>query len=169
MNKDYLIIFNEDGTRKNTYANSIHYKVVDPEPIKEVNEEGQEVITGYTEERIINLVSNFNYQYITNDGGIWIGKEDYNKLIGNIDGKEYIYKDGQIIEKPAYVPTEEEKALKQINEIMAENDTQIADIKDAMLVAVLTNDTELQEELKQEYASVIEDTNKKLKEVNVND
>lgn len=169
MNKDYLIIFNEDGTRKNTYANSIHYKVVDPEPIKEVNEEGQEVITGYTEERIINLVSNFNYQDITNDGGIWIGKEDYNKLIGNIDGKEYIYKDGQIIEKPAYVPTEEEKALKQINEIMAENDTQIADIKDAMLVAVLTDDTELQAELKQEYASVIEDTNNKLQEVKSND
>lgn len=169
MNKDYLIIFNEDGTRKNTYANSIHYKVVYPEPIKEVNEEGQEVITGYTEERIINLVSNFNYQDIINDGGIWICKEDYNKLIGNIAGKEYIYKDGQIIEKPAYVPTEEEKALKQINEIMAENDTQIADIKDAMLVAVLTNDTELQEELKQEYASVIEDTNNKLQEVKAND
>lgn len=169
MNKDYLIIFNEDGTRKNTYANNAHYKVVDPEPIKEVNEEGQEVITGYTEERIINLVSNFNYQDIINDGGIWIGKEDYNKLIGNIDGKEYIYKDGQIIEKPAYVPTEEEKALAKINEIMAANDEQIADIKDAMLVAVLTNDTELQEELKQEYAAVIEDTNNKLKEVNIND
>ena len=61
------------------------------------------------------------------------------------------------------------KKQNKINEIMAENDTQIADIKDAMLVAVLTNDTELQEELKQEYAAVIEDTNNKLKEVNVND
>ncbi|WP_407378503.1 hypothetical protein [Megamonas funiformis] len=29
----------------------------------------------------------------------------------------------------------------------------------------MTNDTELQEELKQEYASVIEDTNNKLKDV----
>lgn len=76
-------------------------------------------------------------------------------------------------EKREYVPpeepTEEEKALAKINEIMAANDEQIADIKDAMLVAVLTNDTELQEELKQEYAAVIEDTNNKLKEVNVND
>mgnify|MGYP001105724613 FL=1 len=89
-------------------------------------------------------------------------------MVGNAD-KEYIYKDGQIVEKPAYVPTAEEKALKQINEIMATNDEQIADIKDAMLVAVLTDDTELQEELKQEYADVIEDTNNKLKEVNVND
>ena len=70
---------------------------------------------------------------------------------------------------PPKEPTEEEKALAKINEIMAANDEQIADIKDAMLVAVLTDDTELQEELKQEYASVIEDTNNKLKEVNVND
>ena len=70
---------------------------------------------------------------------------------------------------PPVEPTEEEKALEQINEIMAANDEQIADIKDAMLVAVLTDDTELQEELKQEYASVIEDTNNKLQEVKAND
>lgn len=70
---------------------------------------------------------------------------------------------------PPKEPTEEEKLLNKINEIMAANDEQIADIKDAMLVAVLTNDTELQEELKQEYASVIEDTNNKLQEVKAND
>ncbi|NJE28920.1 hypothetical protein E0L01_09065 [Megamonas funiformis] len=76
-------------------------------------------------------------------------------------------------EKREYVPpeepTEEEKALAKINEIMAANDEQIADIKDAMLVAVLTDDTELQSELKKEYASVIEDTNNKLQEVKIND
>lgn len=76
-------------------------------------------------------------------------------------------------EKREYVPpeepTEEEKALAKINEIMAANDEQIADIKDAMLVAVLTDDTELQSELKKEYASVIEDTNNKLQEVKAND
>lgn len=76
-------------------------------------------------------------------------------------------------EKREYVPpeepTEEEKALAKINEIMAANDEQIADIKDAMLVAVLTDDSELQSELKKEYASVIEDTNNKLQEVKIND
>lgn len=72
-------------------------------------------------------------------------------------------------ETQAPEPTEEEKALAKIDEIMAENNTQIADIKDAMLVAVLTDDTELQAELKQEYASVIEDTNNKLQEVKIND
>lgn len=148
MDKDYLIQFNSDGTRLNTYANGVHYRVAD--------------------EKINNLVDGFDYQTVIDNGGVWFGQDDYNKLIGNAD-KEYIYKDGQIVEKPAYVPTAEEKALKQINEIMAANDEQIADIKDAMLVAVLTDDIELQAELKQEYEAVIEDTNNKLKEVNVND
>ena len=92
---------------------------------------------------------------------------NFDNYIDNVD--TYI----KAKEKREYVPpeepTEEEKALAKINEIMAANDEQIADIKDAMLVAVLTDDTELQEELKQEYASVIEDTNNKLKDVNVND
>ena len=92
---------------------------------------------------------------------------NFDNYIDNVD--TYI----KAKEKREYVPpeepTEEEKALAKINEIMAANDEQIADIKDAMLVAVLTNDTELQSELKQEYASVIEDTNNKLQEVKAND
>lgn len=92
---------------------------------------------------------------------------NFDNYIDNVD--TYI----KAKEKREYVPpeepTEEEKALAKINEIMAANDEQIADIKDAMLVAVLTDDTELQAELKQEYASVIEDTNNKLQEVKIND
>ncbi len=92
---------------------------------------------------------------------------NFDNYIDNVD--TYI----KAKEKREYVPpeepTEEEKALAKINEIMAANDEQIADIKDAMLVAVLTDDTELQSELKQEYASVIEDTNNKLQEVKAND
>lgn len=92
---------------------------------------------------------------------------NFDNYIDNVD--TYI----KAKEKREYVPpeepTEEEKALAKINEIMAANDEQIADIKDAMLVAVLTNDTELQAEIKQEYAAVIEDTNNKLQEVKAND
>ena len=173
MDKSYLIQFNTDGTRLNTYANGVHYQVIASQPITETKTDAEtgeitEEITGYTEEEILNIVDGFDYQSILNNGGVWFGADDYNKLVGNTD-KEYIYKEGKIIEKPAYVPSEEEKALMEINQIMAENDTQIADIKDAMLVAVLTNDTELQEELKQEYAAVIEDTNNKLQEVKAND
>ncbi len=92
---------------------------------------------------------------------------NFDNYIDNVD--TYIKEKEKREYVPPEEPTEEEKALAKINEIMAANDEQIADIKDAMLVAVLTNDTELQEELKQEYAAVIEDTNNKLKEVNVND
>lgn len=70
---------------------------------------------------------------------------------------------------PPAEPTEEEKILEQINKIMAENDSQISDIKNAMMIAVLTDNTDLQAELKQEYAAVISNTNAKLKEVNTND
>lgn len=92
---------------------------------------------------------------------------NFDSYIDNID----IYIKAKIEREyvPPVEPTEEEKALAKIDEIMAENNTQIADIKDAMLVAVLTDDTELQAELKQEYASVIEDTNNKLQEVKIND
>lgn len=87
---------------------------------------------------------------------------NFDNYIDNVD--TYI----KAKEKREYVPpeepTEEEKLLNKINEIMVANDEQIADIKDAMLVAVLTDDTELQAELKQEYASVIENTNNKLQE-----
>lgn len=92
---------------------------------------------------------------------------NFDNYIDNVD--TYIKAKVEREYVPPKEPTEEEKVLAKINEIMEENDTQIADIKDAMLVAVLTDDTELQEELKQEYAAVIEDTNNKLKEVNVND
>lgn len=92
---------------------------------------------------------------------------NFDNYIDNVD--TYI----KAKEKREYVPpeepTEEEKLLNKINEIMVANDEQIADIKDAMLVAALTDDTELQAELKQEYASVIENTNNKLQEVKIND
>lgn len=92
---------------------------------------------------------------------------NFDNYIDNVD--TYIKAKVEREYVPPVEPTEEEKALAKIDEIMAENNTQIADIKDAMLVAVLTDDTELQAELKQEYAAVIEDTNNKLQEVKAND
>ena len=92
---------------------------------------------------------------------------DFEGYMDNVD--IYIKAKSEREYVPPKEPTEEEKALAKINEIMAANDEQIADIKDAMLVAVLTDDTELQSELKKEYASVIEDTNTKLQEVKAND
>ncbi|WP_317405234.1 hypothetical protein [Megamonas funiformis] len=116
----------------------------------------------------INEVIYDNYQEccVINKEFLDYPDSDFDGCIFKID--DYIKAKAEREYVPPVEPTEEEKLLNKINEIMVMNDEQIADIKDAMLVAVLTDDTELQEELKQEYASVIEDTNNKLKEVNVN-
>ncbi len=73
-----------------------------------------------------------------------IPNTEFEGYIDNVD--IYIKAKSEREYVPPKEPTEEEKLLNKINEIMAANDEQIADIKDAMLVAVLTDDTELQSE-----------------------
>lgn len=161
MDKSYLIRFNTDGTRLNTYANGVHYLW---KPAHEVYEtifedgEKKEVYAGFVDEEILNLVSNFNYQDVINDGGIWFNENDYNKLIGNIDGKEYIYKDGQIIEKPAYVPTAEEiqeqeraKLDAKYAKLFANKDNEIIN------TVVLMQDDEYAEQLRQERTALTQE------------
>lgn len=159
MNKDYLIQFNVDGTRLNTYANTVHYQIIEPQPIikdktdTKTGETTQE-ITGYTDEQILNLGS-FNYQDILDNGGVWFSTEDYNKLAGNTD-KEYIYKDGEIVEKPPYVPTDEElkqQAQKQLN---SEFNTLDSSFKADMLNAILANNTDAIQSLQTEYKDFVQ-------------
>ena len=56
---------------------------------------------------------------------------NFDNYIDNVD--TYIKAKVEREYVPPKEPTEEEKALAKIDEIMAENNTQIADIKDAML------------------------------------
>ena len=111
-NKDYLIQFNEDGSRGVTYANNIHYQVIEPQEIIEINEEGTKTVTGYTDEEIINLVDDFDYQKCLDEGYEWISDKIYQKLLGNFDGQEYIKSDDTYIPKPPYEPSLDE--LKEI-------------------------------------------------------
>ena len=149
IQKDEVLIINGDKQYSDTVEN---FKLDSELTLKDLNEV---IYDNYQECCVINKEfkeypdANFD-NYIDNVDTYIKAKEK----------REYV---------PPEEPTEEEKLLNKINEIMVANDEQIADIKDAMLVAVLTDDTELQAELKQEYASVIENTNNKLKEVNVND
>lgn len=133
MDKDYLIQFNTDGTRLNTYANGVHYQIIAPQPITETKtdtETGETTeVIGYTDEEILNLVDGFDYQTVIDNGGVWFGQDDYNKLIGNAE-KEYIYKDGQIVEKqPEPIDIEALKTAK-IAEMKAERDNrEVQDIE----------------------------------------
>lgn len=162
MDKDYLIQFNTDGTRLNTYANGVHYQFIAPQPITETKtdtETGEitEEITGYTDEEILNLVDSFDYQSVLDNGGVWFGTDDYNKLVGNAD-KEYIYKDGKIVEKPAYVPTAEEiqeqeraKLDAEYAELFANKDNEIIN------AVVLMQDDEYAEQLRQERTTLTQE------------
>ncbi|WP_455629243.1 hypothetical protein [Megamonas funiformis] len=147
--KDEVLIINNDKQYADTVKN---FKLDSGLTLKDLNEV---IYDNYQECSVINKEFK-EYPNTEFEGYI----DNVDTYIKAKEKREYV---------PLVEPTEEEKALAKIDEIMAENDTQIADIKDAMLIAVLTNDAELQEELKQEYASVIEDTNNKLQEVKAND
>ena len=162
MEKDYLITLKNDGSRGDTYANNIHYQVIEPQPIikdKTDTETGEttEEVTGYTEEKIINLVDGFDYQAILDNGGVWFGVDDYNKLVGNA-GKEYIYKNGQIVEKPAYVPTAEELQEQARAKLDAEYASKFSDKDNEIIKAVVVaQDAEYAEQLRQERTALTQE------------
>lgn len=160
MDKDYLIQFNADGTRLNTYANGVHYSW---EPSREIYDtvyedgEEKEVYSGIAEEKIINIVDGFDYQTVLDNGGVWFGQDDYNKLVGNAE-KEYIYQNGQIVEKPEYVPTAEEiqeqeraKLDAEYAELFANKDNEIIN------AVVLMQDNEYAEQLRQERTELMQE------------
>lgn len=149
IQKDEVLIINGDKQYSDTVEN---FKLDSELTLKDLNEV---IYDNYQECSVINK----EFKDYPNT--------EFEGYIDNID--IYIKAKAEREYVPPVEPTEEEKALAKINEIMSTNDEQIADIKDAMLVAVLTDDTELQSELKKEYASVIEDTNNKLQEVKAND
>lgn len=149
IQKDEVLIINGDKQYSDTVEN---FKLDSELTLKDLNEV---IYDNYQECSVINKEFK-DYPNTEFEGYI----DNIDTYIKAKEKREYV---------PPEEPTEEEKALAKINEIMAANDEQIADIKDAMLVAVLTDDTELQSELKKEYASVIEDTNNKLQEVKAND
>lgn len=134
---DYLIQFNTDGTRLNTYANGVHYQI-----------DGKE---------ILNLVNNFDYQEVLDNGGVWFSQDDFNKLVGNAD-KEYIYKDGQIVENPAYVPTAEELQEQERAKLDAEYEKLFAS-KDSEIInaVVVMQDDEYAEQLRKERTALTQE------------
>lgn len=131
-NKDYLIKFNDDGSRNTTYANNIHYKIIEPKAIIEIDSNKKQNIIGYTEKEIINLIDNFDYQKCLNEGFEWISNEDYQKLLGNFDGNEYIKSNNTFIPKPPYIPSLDKLKkikLKEAGKLFAEKRDSIRWIK----------------------------------------
>ena len=101
-----------------------------------------------------------------------ITAEDYNLYV-NGDGKEeYSYiRDMETGKPKKYIPpepTKEEQQISNINSITANSNIEVSKLKDAMILALLSNDTERQEELRQEYSTLQQNTSTQIQEVMVN-
>ena len=90
---------------------------------------------------------------------------DYDLYV-NGDGNTYV-RDMETGTPKVYVPpepTKEEKQITEINAISGSVELQAKELKDAMIIALLNNDIEIKEELKQEYQELMSNTNNEMKE-----
>ena len=96
-----------------------------------------------------------------------ISASDYDLYV-NGDGTDTYVRDMETGKPKIYVmpePTQQEKQIAEVNTISNSVELQTKELKDAMIIALLNNDIELQEELKQEYQELMSNTNNEMKEV----
>lgn len=96
-----------------------------------------------------------------------ISASDYDLYV-NGDGTNTYVRDMETGKPKIYVmpePTQQEKQIAEVNTISNSVELQTKELKDAMIIALLNNDIELQEELKQEYQELMSNTNNEMKEV----
>lgn len=113
---------------------------------------------------------------LTSDEYIEIPLEEYNYYIGNMSNKENNYarykRDSETGKPVIYIPpepTQEEKQLAEVNTIANDTKIQAEEIKEAMVIALLNDDIDLQEELKQEYKSLMTNSSEQMQGVIEND
>lgn len=126
---DYLIKFDEEGNRGETYAKGVHYYASDDDFVKQ------------------KLV----------DGFIFVSTADYNNLLGNnADNQTYIRQsDGTFIPKPPYVPTAEEEQASKLAELDSQYSATLDDLKEQIVVAsTVDQDEEYANELRVERQNV---------------
>ena len=86
-----------------------------------------------------------------------ISASDYDLYV-NGDGKNIYVRDMDTGKPKIYVipePTQQEKQIAEVNTISNSVELQTKELKDAMIIALLNDDVELQEELKQEYKNLM--------------
>ena len=82
---------------------------------------------------------------------------DYDLYV-NGDGTNTYVRDMETGTPKVYIPpepTQQEKQITKINTISGSVEIQAKELKDAMIIALLNDDVELQEELKQEYKNLM--------------
>lgn len=136
-----FIKFNEDGTRDDTRIEGANLEIIP-------TENGKIYASAVYADGTYDELDLTNY--------IETSYEDYMLYCGNSpDGKEYVrnMETGEPMEKPPYVPTTEEK----LASLDAEYQQKFDEINNAIIIAVTEGDTELQQELVAEKASLKEE------------
>lgn len=148
--KYYCMGFLIDGTPSvRTFANTKDIKKNNKEYITELKQKVKKM----TEEElsVVDIISASDYDLYVNGDGT-------NTYVRDMEtGKPKIYVMPE--------PTQQEKQIAEVNTISNSVELQTKELKDAMIIALLNNDIELQEELKQEYQELMSNTNNEMKEV----
>ena len=148
--KYYCMGFLIDGTPSvRTFANTKDIEKNNKEYITELKQKVKKM----TEEElsVVDIISAFDYDLYVNGDGT-------NTYVRDMEtGKPKIYVMPE--------PTQQEKQIAEVNTISNSVELQTKELKDAMIIALLNNDIELQEELKQEYQELMSNTNNEMKEV----
>lgn len=148
--KYYCMAFLKDGTPSvRTFANTKDIEKNNEKYIVELKQKVKEMSTD--EFATVEIIS----------------AEEYNMYV-NGDGKNIYVRDMETGKPKIYVmpePTQQEKQIAEVNTISNSVELQTKELKDAMIIALLNNDIELQEELKQEYQELMSNANNEMKEV----
>lgn len=148
--KYYCMGFLIDGTPSvRTFANTKDIEKNNKEYITELKQKVKKM----TEEElsVVDIISASDYDLYVNGYGT-------NTYVRDMEtGKPKIYVMPE--------PTQQEKQIAEVNTISNSVELQTKELKDAMIIALLNNDIEIQEELKQEYQELMSNANNEMKEV----
>lgn len=140
-----FIKFHEDGTRDDTRIEGANLEIIP-------TENGEIYASAVYADGTYDELDLTNY--------IETSYADYMLYCGNSsNGKEYVrnMESGEPMEKPPYVPTQEEKLAM----LDAEYQQKFDEINDAIIIAVTEADTDLQQELVAEKAALKEEYTQK--------
>lgn len=148
----YCMAFLKDGTPSvRTFANTKPIKQADQEYINKIKEQVTKMCSDAENLGSVEIITADEYDLYVNGDGTNTYIRDMNT------GKPKIYIPPE--------PTEEEKQLSEVSNISTDTKVQADALKEAMLTALLNGDTELQEELKEEYKNLMNSSSEQMKGV----
>ena len=118
--------------------------------------------------KTINYTTEEEKQNLLKDGFVEITESDWLYYIGNEgkgdNGTGYVR--DKITGKPVSAPPFVKSRVEKLNELRSEYLAEIRNLKDALLIATLSNNTELIHELQEGYAEIMAEYKNVMNEVN---